>query len=864
MSRSALLLIGFLLSFCVSIKSYGQTIEFPKETLSLRVVFAEVEKQTAVNLVFSEDDLNLNQQIQLPSNTMSLEALQQHLSIQYKLSFRRLNNTLVVKPADAKRKDELFYQPITGVVRNAITEETLPGATVIVEGFPKANAVTDPNGRFTLVAPVGRLRIQVAFLGYIHQWIEVLHTTGQEPFLRIALQPQVREFKEFVVKEQQDKAQTINPMVYSSGRSFSVEEANRYAGTLGDPARMVRAYAGVLPERDDRNDIIIRGNSPSYLQWRLNDIEIPNPNHYGGIGLTGNTVTLLNSNLLANSDFLTGAFPAEYGNALSGVFDLRLRTPNPKKHQFRIQTGWNGLEIGAEGPFSKKKDRGTFMATYRYSLLDLVEKLGIDPGILPRFQDLTLKVDVPVSDRLQLEVIGLLATSSIALDDRDLDEEELGLPYGQELETSSDLALAGLNARYRFTTKTSLKFGINVLDNTIQTDIDTFSLGSDAIAGTYDEQSSETKYSAYATLTTYWTAHNRTQAGFRWDTYDIRYQQAGISGIEPYRTLVDNQDQLSLLRTFLTDEITLSDQWRFRLGAHASYLLLNGSFAVEPRAALQYQYQGNQALSLSYGNHHQMLPRTIYFVETPGSDELTNRNLDFAGAHHYVLGHDWSLFENIRLKSEVYYQDLYNVPVEVDPTSTFSLANVGADFFIPLKDSLTNDGRGRNYGLEITLERFLANNYYFMLNSTVFQSEYKTLDNTWRSTAFNANYILNGMVGYEWWMTKTKAIGFDWRATYAGGKRYTPIDEVASLDRGEVVFQESRAFALRFPDYFRTDLKLYYRFNYRKFFVEFAMDLQNLTNQQNVYQRQFIPETNSYKTFYQSPFFPMFTFRCLF
>lgn len=143
-------------------------------------------------------------------------------------------------------------------------------------------------------------------------------------------------------------------MATVSARSFTVEETSRYAGSLNDPSRMAANYAGVSSTSDARNDIIIRGNSPLGVLWRLNGMEIPNPNHFGSLGTTGGPVSILNNNLLDKSDFLTGAFPAEYGNALAGVFDLQMRSGNNEKTEFLGQVGFNGFELGAEGPIGKK------------------------------------------------------------------------------------------------------------------------------------------------------------------------------------------------------------------------------------------------------------------------------------------------------------------------------------------------------------------------------------------------------------------------------------------------------------------------------------------------------------------------------
>jgi hypothetical protein len=260
-----------------------------------------------------------------------------------------------------------------------------------------------------------------------------------------------------------------------------------------------------------------------------------------------------------------------------------------------------------------------------------------------------------------------------------------------------------------------------------------------------------------------------------------------------------------------------------------------------------------------------MQPRTVYFIQsyTPSGIEQTNRDLKFTGAHHLVMSYDWLLSQDLRFKAEIYYQYLYDAPVRESPNSTFSMLNEGANFYIPTEDSLVNKGKGKNYGLELTLEKFLSHNFYYMLNTSFYQSKYTGYDGVWRNTAFNGNYIFNAMAGYEFWVSTNRAIGFDLKSTWAGGKRYIPVNEVASTPNN-IVYDYTQAFNWKYKDYFRTDFKIYYRQNSKKVYFEEAVDLQNVFNTKNIYYQDYVPQTKKYNTYYQSALFPMITFRCLF
>jgi len=854
------------LTICLPLITSGQQVEFSSaESVSLEELFQTIEEQTAVRFVFSEDEVELEATLILDKPVYELDELIEHASTQLGISFKRINDYYIVTNAQAGQgHEDKILQTVSGKVVDLETGAGLLAATIYAVEHPASSTTTDIDGNFSLQAPIGRLNLAISYMGYKTVTVPMLINTGEQPFITIRLEASIASLKEINIEAEGNKAQTQNELAYASGRGFTVLEANRYAGTLGDPARMARSYAGVLPARDDRNDIIIRGNSPVGIQWRLDDIEIPNPNHYGGIGLTGNTTTLLNINLLDNSDFLMGAFPSEYGNALAGVFDLHTKAINPNRRQYRFQTGWNGFELGAEGPFSKSNPFGTYSLTYRYSFLDVVDAIGIDFGVLPQFQDVTGKFDFKLGAKTDLSLLGIWGTSFIELDDRDFEDDE-SVTTGEYLKTGSDLALVGLNLKHRFNDHLLLKTGLSVIDNRVKTEVDTFNFASDASNRVFTDNSGETKYALFSQVD-HRKGRNLFRVGFRWDTYDIDYKSSSIGDDGGSNTRHSSTDLLNLARLYIEDEYRFSDRLRARAGVHSQYFLFNESFAVEPRFALRYFVSPFSTLALSYGNHHMLQPRTVYFLETPTANgpELTNKDLDFSAAHHVTLAYDHTLSDNLRLKGEAYYQYLYDIPVESNERSVFSMVNVGADFYIPQFDSLVNEGLGRNYGLEVTLERFLDKGYYFLMNASLFKSEYQALDNTWRSTAFDMRFTINALAGYEHWFGQKVAVGFDAKLSFAGGKPYMPVDVDASLNTGEVVFDQARAFEPRFDEYFRTDLKLYYRINYKHVYTEFAMDLQNLTNHKNVFQREFNTNTGEFKTYYQMSFFPMFTFRCLF
>jgi len=306
---------------------------------------------------------------------------------------------------------------IVGSVTDKQSGTSLPAATVVAETAEySAASTTDNNGTFGFDSfPIGRFSIEVRMMGYEPYTAgNILLTSGKDLYLDIELTEKIESINEVTVKAHR-KNEVSDEFALSSARTFTVEESNKYAGSWGDPARMASNYAGVITTGDQRNDIIIRGNAPTGLLWRLDGMLIPNPNHFGTFGTTGGPISILNNNQLANSDFFTGSFPAEYGNALSGVFDLKMRNGNNRRHEFTGGMGFNGFELGAEGPLNRENG-SSYMINYRYTMMDLMHAMGMfDVGGVPQYTDVSFKLFMPTRKSGTFTLLGLGGISHIDL-----------------------------------------------------------------------------------------------------------------------------------------------------------------------------------------------------------------------------------------------------------------------------------------------------------------------------------------------------------------------------------------------------------------------------------------------------------------
>lgn len=775
----------------------------------------------------------------------------------------------------------LFSQTITqtikGVVLDKQSQTPLPGVIVqVLNTNPLLGASTNEKGEFKITeVPIGRWQIKFQVISYKEKYITTILNAGKESVLNIELEESVIQGQEVVVTAEQDKTKNNNKMSTVSSRLFSAEEAARYAGSRNDPARMAANFAGVSGANDSRNDIIIRGNSPLGVLWRLNGLDIPNPNHFGNAGSTGGPVSILNNNTLDNSDFMTGAFAADYGNATAGVFDLRMRQGNNEKFEFLTQVGFNGFELGAEGPLNKKKN-ASFLLDYRYSTLSVFKALNIDFGTgsaVPQYQDITFKADFNTNKAGKFSFWGIGGLSYVALLESDKKAGQDLYGYSsRDTYFRSNVGAAGMSHTYLFKNNAYLKTNIGASGqyNDISADrIDTSFKTPKNLKPEYRQKTQTIRYSFNTTYNKKFNSRNFVNGGIYAEFFDALFIDSvdNYFGYNTFVTLRDYKGSSALLRGFIQWQHKFSDNFLINTGISNQYFLLNGSNAVEPRFGLKYSINTKQSISLGGGLHSQLQPTYVYFASVTDSStglrRETNKNLDFTRAAHGVIAYDNSFATNFRLKTELYYQYIYNAPVKNYP-DYFSALNLGADFNSPNITNLVSKGTGYNYGLEITLEKFYSKGYYFLLTGSFFQSKYKGSDNVERNTAFNGNYVTNFLAGKEFKINQKHVLSLDIRATYAGGKRYTPIDLPASILAKDEVVDRTQAFSRQYPYYFRMDVKPGYRFNTKKVTHEFSVDIQNVTKHLNVFQQAYDIAHETVKTDYQLKFFVIPQYRLLF
>lgn len=787
-------------------------------------------------------------------------------------------------------------QTVKGRVMDKVTGMGLPGAVVRLKSSATQAALTDNNGYYKLKeVPVGRQSFLFAYTGYKPVPLnDVIITSGKEMVLDVELEESTVEMNEVEVNAARD-TDVVNTMQAANMKSFSIEETERYAGSRQDPARMAQNFAGIQGTNDSRNDIVVRGNSPAGLLWRLEEIDIPNPNHFAVAGSAGGPQSIINNKYLANSEFYTGAFPANYGNALGGVFDLRMRNGNNEKHERTFQFGVLGTELALEGPLSKKTG-ASYLLTYRYSTLAIFGSVNFKLGTsaVPNYQDMGLRLSFPTKNAgtFSFSSIGGLSSIKIILSTTRERPKELYGDQNRDQYFGTNMGVGILSHAYslnpRTVMKTSLAYGIQTIGSNhylILRNADF--VPNDTLPKILNYDFREGKATLAWYIKSKLNAKNSIKAGFFVNRFDVNFYDrikinslydtvASVIENKPFKTRLDTSANFYLLQPYVSYVHKFNEKLSITAGVFSQYLTLNNRATVEPRASLRYQLRSNQLLSLAYGLHSQMQPTYLYFavpdslvtngVLVPNTAKApVNKNLDFSKSQHIVLGYDYFAGRYLKIKAEVYYQDLWNVPVYSVPSSV-SLLNRGAGFvrFFPVYQ-MQNTGTGQNYGLELTVEKLFHKHYFFMVNGSLFDSKYTASNGKTANTDFNGNYMMNLLAGLEYAVGRSKknALSLGTKFTYGGGKRYSPVNVAASNAVMDVVAQDDKVNTLQFSPYNRLDLRISYKINGKRAGTEIALDLVNILNTKNVLALSYAPDPANLQADpliknYQLGFLPLF------
>ena len=764
---------------------------------------------------------------------------------------------------------QTFTQTVRGQIIDENTSRGLAEVRVILPDL-KRETITDEHGKFRLTeVPLGRHQLGIRGTGYQDYIVpDLLVQSGKETVLELSLSPTL-----FDAESVEIVAGNVRDAGAVSTRLFTVEETKRFAAVYFDPARMATAYPGVVQNNDQSNHLIIRGNSPNGLAWRMEGVDIVNPNHTANAGTftdrltqSGGGTILLSTQMLDNSTFSTGAFSAQYGNALSGVFDIHLRDGNEEKFEFTGQAGLIGIDLSAEGPISKAAG-SSFLFNYRYSTVGLLSALGVSfGGEEIAFQDLAFHLTLPTkkAGKFSLFAMGGMSSNKFAgpREDslREVEKDRFDIRF------ASNMGAAGLTHQLFLGQKTVLNSVVAVsgiqssrVGDYVEDDLQLRRVEEDTLT--------QTRLSLKTALTHTFSNRSSLTVGAYANQLSFLLTSAIRRPIaaEALVPVAQTDGSHWLIQPYANWTYALSPELELNAGVHSMIFLLNDRTSLEPRASLNWRSSPKQSFRLAYGLHSQLqLPNTYFSTITlaDGSTTQPNQELGFTRAHHVVLSYQQQLAKNLHLRVEPYYQYLFDVPIIDRPNSTFSALNLLEGY---VTDSLVNAGTGENYGVEVSIEKYLSNRYYFLLSSSLYESTYTAGDGVKRDTRYNGQYGFSFAGGREFARTtksnKQKIFGVNLRLVYQGGLRSMPIDLIASREAQQTVFDSQNGFSEKLPDYFRADLRITFKRFHKRYTRTFGLDIQNLTNQQNVAFRTYDFLQDQIIEKYQLGLIPLLSYR---
>lgn len=850
-----------------------ETITINMKDVPIATALNEIKKQTAYRFSYSVelDQILKERKVTIHANRQPIEQILSTLFTETEIVYKVVGNDILLSKKNSEGEkikiDKSLTQTIKGKVVDKESKVPLMGVNVVLIGdLPLLGTISDLDGVFSFKVPIGRRSFKFSYVGYEDaNALDILVISGKETFLNIEMRESVVKINEIVVTADQQKDLPLNSMASVSARQLTTDDASRYAAGYYDPARMVSAFAGVMTADDERNNIIIRGNSPLGLLWKIEGIEIPNPNHFSeGPGDGGGVFSIISADALANSDFFTSAFPAEYGNATSGILDLNLRKGNPDKHEFGVLVGVIGTQVTLEGPLASN-NRASYMVNYRYGnlqFLNALDLIGLDENQKPPvFQDLNFNLNFNTKKAGTFSFFGIGGISSTGtISQKDSLAWRFNFDLQRDETETHKMGVVGL--RHNVTLRDHKTFLKTIVAITNQYDHREERVLNDDYE--YDmNDNSEYSYPAVRvnmSMNTKLDARNTLRTGLIYNqlffkTYGKDFFSlvvAGDNGIQlvpTNRVYVDQKGSTGVSEGFFQWKHRLTDQFEINSGLHYTYFLLNKNNSLEPRLGLKWQASNKSSFSYGFGLHSKVEPISVYYAEIMDTDSTIstlNRKLDLTKALHQVIGYDLLLREDLRLKVEAYYQYLYDVPVAANPNNTYSRIN---DLFGIPDVKLQNKGTGYNKGVELTLEKFYSNNYYFLVTGSLFDSKYKAANGQTFNTYFNTTYQANLLGGKDFKVGRNRQhiFSLNFKTLTHGGFRYTPM-ALATSQKGFIYTYPvtSQTYEKQSPYYLRMDLGIKYRRNNPSYSWIVSLDIQNVTNRENVITYQFMLAPNNH------------------
>lgn len=751
---------------------------------------------------------------------------------------KRITNFLVTVTLIFCGAVSMQAETLRGTVKDAITGEPLIGATVKIVELENAAAIADIDGKYQInLSKGGRYTIEANYVGYEPSVTkEILISGAKEVVLDITLRENSTELKEVVVRPRVNKEATVNPTVLTGGVMLSMEEASRFAGGYNDPARLVMSFAGVSGEADG-SGLSIHGNAPERMQYRIEGVEVFTPNHFNDLWNAGyGLVSALNSNVIGNSDFFTSTFNANYNNALSGVFDVKMRPGNNTKYENILQIGTVSEELTLEGPISRKHN-SSYIVNYRYGFTSLVDKLGLvdTDGSHMSFQDFSWKLNFPTKRAGTFSVFGL-GFIDTNWDERMKIKDTHSAYDASDNDSKLAQLLAGVSHKIllgnKWTWRSTLAYNMQHLK------ADEYYYGlkrdeNDVLIYPLEYEEPEKKYLFSKQKTNedriIFNTELSKQVNDKWLTqfggeyshrfFNLVYRSADrlYAPVETMKDITNMKDDTGLASVFWQNLYKFNDHLSATAGISANYFLYSKKYSVEPRVSMKWDPNEKNSFALGYGLHSMVEKLDAYFYRDDDG-KLVNKDLGLTKAHHFQATYMYKFNSNLTLRANAYYQYGFNTPVGIDG-STYCVTN---RYFNFTDEPLVNKGNTRNYGADITLEHYMSHGFFGQTNISLYRSQYRGVDKVWRNQMYDRRFMFKILGGKEWIIGKN-VLNVSAKYSIQGGLRYTPIDVDqmnANIDAGivndEPIYKDNEAFTKHFKPTGIVDLTVSYKINKKR------------------------------------------------
>lgn len=730
----------------------------------------------------------------------------------------------------------VFAQLISGKVIDKVSKSPIAGATICC--YPDSVLCSsDSLGNFIFSGVKhNRIDLVVHFMGYESAYMsQILATSSKDLSLIIELNEQINELNEITISARHPKLLTRNDMSLTSARTFSVEECRRYAGGLDDPARMVSNFAGCSAVTPESNAIIVRGNSPLGVLWRLEGIEIPSPVHFNGSGDLpgGGLYTIFSSFMLANSDFYSGCFPSEFFNAIGGIFDMKFRSGNQLKHEYSAQLGIQGIELSAEGPLSRSH-QSAFICNARVSTMQFIN--SIIPDLSKRqavnYSDCATKVDLPSTKIGNLSIWSILGFSKLTRTAKDDTSSWVSPAESSDVAMKNMMSASGITYEKSFGNQISMK---NVLAFTNENRQITYGLRNPRFPEIHNTDYEFQNKCFNIVASSIWNHKLSNKIIGRYGlTYKHIWDQC-MYNIKSF-PLCDYQNTASLINGHVQFKHRISNNISTLFGGNLTYFSLINDYSIEPRIGFEYKQNTTHSIALGGSIHSQIAPLYIYDINIPDTNVAAapNRNLKMMKALHITSSYNWVTTSVSRIKIEPYIQYLYDVPVMEG--STLSIINLTTNPPL-LSNRFVNTGAGMNIGCDITFERFLAKGYYYMGTFSIFKSAYRDFFNNWHPSMFDARWFANILGGKEFVFKRSnglsKILGLNAHISVSGHTPTSPVNYDDSYISKCLVYDDTKPYSCRKKGInILSDISLTYIVNYKLFSGTIALQVKNFFGRQ--------------------------------